>query len=52
MKHRHLNPVIVDILAVVLAVILAAAMIWGMFTCNLANYPELGGWKLVEEEQK
>lgn len=41
MKHRHLNPVIADTLAVVLAVILAATMIYGLFTCHLANYPEL-----------
>ena len=39
---RHLNPVIVDTLAVALAVVMAAAMIYGMFTCHLANYPELG----------
>jgi len=43
---RHLNPVIVDTLAVALAVVLAAAMIYGMFTCHLANYPELGAINL------
>lgn len=40
--HRHLNPVIADILAVALATVLAVAMLYGMFTCHLVNYPELG----------
>ena len=42
MAHRHLNPVIKDyIIPAAIGAVLAAAFLYGMFTCHLINFPEL-----------